>query len=64
MHVVFTENCMFIPLRKVDDLRIGRYYNKKPKSTDAPFAKIVFYNQNVNLCELMGKTYSKDGRLQ
>ena len=32
----------------VDVLHTDPYYYKKPKFTDALFAKIIFYNQNLN----------------
>ena len=54
MHIVITENCMFIPCRKVDDLHTDRYYYKKPKTTIALFCKnrflivkIWIYGENI-----------------
>ena len=40
--------CSF-PVGNVDDLHTDQYNYKKPKSTDSLFAKIVFYNQKLNL---------------
>ena len=38
-----------LPVWNVDDLNTDRYYYKNPKFTDAIFAKIVFYLQNLNI---------------
>ena len=51
MRVVITETAWSVPIGNVDAHHTDPYYYKKLNSTGALFAKIVFYNQNLNLWE-------------
>ena len=47
MCMVIAENAGSLHVWNVDNLQIDRYNYKKPKSTDAFFAKSVFYHPNL-----------------
>ena len=62
MRMTTAENCRFIPLIwNVDNLYTDRINYQNPKSTNAVFAKIVFFMIKI---WIYGENFLKDGKLQ